>query len=190
MSSIIEKARAEGDAAEAETPDEEPTEPTEPDEDEEAEDEKPEPEPEPESTGRKQKTPQEKFQAAFAAFVKKAAECFELLPSDVVIAPYPGVVGIMLPGVTEPRSHENYMKCETCNGLGTVLTGAMTGDPSKDFHTCPDPRCKGRGYWEKHAAQPAAPATGPLAVQQPPPADGEWGEAPAWMGDPSITPGV
>ena len=186
---LREKVEAEATAAEAESPEEEPVEPTEPepepdDGNEEAEEETPA-----EPAGRKVKTPQERFQTAFAAFVRKAADCFEIPPAEVVVAPHPGVVGIMLPGFAEPRTHENYKGCETCNGLGWVLTGAVTGDPSKDRRDCPDNRCKGRGYWEKNRAAETAPATGPLAVVSQPEGNGEYGEAPAWMGDPSLTPG-
>ena len=178
-----EAARAEAEEPETETP----AEPgAEPDADEEAETEDEPSEPAP--SGRKVKSPQERFQQAFAAFVKKAADVFEITPAEVQVAPHPGVVGIMLPGYMEPRTHENYKRCETCNGLGKVLTGASTGDDSKDWHACPDGRCKGRGYWEKSSAVAQAPATGPLAVQTPPEANGEYAEAPAWMGDPNLSP--
>lgn len=185
---IKEKADAEAARAEAEEPETEtPAEPdAEPDADEEAEQEEQPAEPEP--SGRKVRSPQEKFQAAFAAFVKKAADIFEVPPAEVAVAPYPGVVGIMLPGYTEPRTHENFQRCETCNGLGKVLTGAMTGDDSKDWRPCPDRRCKGQGYWSKHVPEQQTVTTGPLAVQPQPVENGEWGEAPAWMGDPNLTP--
>ena len=184
---IKQKADEEAARAEAEEPQtEETAEPeTEPDADEEAEAEETPAEPEP--SGRKVKSPQERFQAAFAAFVKKAADCFEIPPAEVQVAPHPGVVGIMLPGFLEPRTHENYKRCDTCNGLGRVLTGASTGDESKDWHACPDARCKGRGFWEKTSAVPQAPATGPLAVQPVPGENGEYAEAPAWMGDPTLS---
>jgi hypothetical protein len=96
----------------------------------------------------------------------------------------------MLPGFAEPRTHDNYKQCVTCNGLGKVLTEAQTGDPSKDWHVCPDNRCKGRGYWEKTQAVEQPPATGPLAVQPAPAENGEYADAPAWLGDPSLTPGA
>lgn len=189
MSTIAERARAEGDKAEAENPDEETVEQTEPEQGDEEAEEETQPEPEPEPAGRKVKSPQEKFQTAFAAFVRKAAECFEITPAEVAVAPHPGVVGIMLPGFAEPRTHENFTTCVTCNGRGKVLTGAVTGDPSKDEHVCPDTRCKGNGFWQKNTAQAAAPATGPLAVVAPPAENGEYAEAPSWMGDPNLTPG-
>ena len=185
---IKEKADAEAARAEAEEPEtetgEEPA--GEPDADEAAEEE--EQPTEPEAKVRRGKSPQERFQAAFAAFVKKAAECFEVLPADVQVAPHPGVVGIMLPGYAEPRTHDNYRMCTTCNGLGQVLTQAQTGKQENDWHVCPDTRCKGRGYWEKASAVAQPPATGPLAVQPPPTENGEFADAPAWLGDPSLTP--
>lgn len=183
------KVEQEAAAAEADTPDTDTPAPAQTDDDELEGDPEPEPAPEPEPTGRREKSPQEKFQAAFATFVKKAAECFEILPQDVVVAPQPGVVGIMLPGVTEPRVHENYTACETCNGLGKVLTGARTGDPSKDLHVCPDNRCKGNGFWMKQTAVQPPVATGPLAVTSSPAVEGEWAEAPKWMGDPNLAAG-
>lgn len=189
MATIAERARAEGDAAEAENPDEEtPVEP-EPDTGDDDAEEEAEEETPPEPSGRKVKSPQEKFQTAFAAFVRKAAECFEITPAEVAVAPHPGVVGIMLPGFAEPRTHENFTTCVTCNGRGKVLTGAVTGDPSKDEHVCPDTRCKGNGFWQKNVAASTAPTTGPLAVQPPPAERGEYNEAPAWMGDPNLGPG-
>lgn len=178
-----EAARAEAEAPEPEPeaqPADEPKDDTDP--------EAAEPEPEPEPSARKGKSPQERFQAAFSRFVKTAAECFEVPPAEVAIAPHPGVVGIMLPGFAEPRTHEDFKRCETCNGLGKVLTGAVTGDAAKDTHVCPDLRCKGNGFWTKQQQQQAAPETGPLSVVTPPTGNGEWGEAPAWMGDPSLTP--
>lgn len=185
---LAEKVEEEAAAAEAENPDDEPVEPGEPDDGDDEVAAEEEPEPEPEAKGKKVKSPQEVFQAAFAAFVKKAAACFELPPADVVVAPHPGVVGIMLPGFAEPRTHENYRTCSTCNGLGEVLTGAVTGDHAKDWHVCPDTRCKGNGYWTKNSAQAAPPQTGPLAVPPVQTSDGEYAEAPAWLGDPTLTP--
>lgn len=185
---LKEKVEAEAEAAEVEEPETETPEPVEPDEgaDEEAEAEEPAPAEEP--TGRKQKSPQEQFETAFQAFRKKCAAIFEVPIQEVQPAPHPGVVGIMLPGFAEPKTHDNYKRCMTCNGLGKVLTEAQTGDPAKDWHVCPDTRCKGQGYWTKNTAVEQAPQTGPLAVQPQTEANGEFAEAPTWLGDPSLSP--
>ena len=187
---LRQKVEDEAARAEAEEPETEPLEEpdAEPNADEEAEQEEQPAEPEP--AGRKGKTPQAQFEAAFLSFRKKLAQVFEVPLAEVVPAPHPGVVGVMLPGFVEPQTHDNYKRCETCNGLGKVLTGASTGDETKDWHACPDTRCKGRGFWEKTVAVPQPPATGPLAVQPAAQPNGEFGEAPAWMGDPNLTAGV
>jgi hypothetical protein len=184
------KVDQEAAAAEAETPDEETVEPTpapdaDPGGDEEAEAEEPTPEPEPQASSQ---DPRKQFDRAFKAFGDKLLRIFGV--DELTPAPHPGVVGFMLPGFAEPMAHENYKRCDTCNGLGKVLTGAITGDQAKDWHVCPDSRCKGNGYWVKQAPAEATPLTGPLAVQATPAGNGEWGEAPAWMGDPSLTAGV
>lgn len=185
---LAEKVEAEAAAAEAESPEEEPVEgEPEPEHEEEAEEAEESPA-EPESKGRKVKSPQERFEAAFTAFRKKAADVFEVPVAEVRPAPHPGVVGIMLPGFAEPKTHDNYTGCTTCNTIGEVLTGANTGKHENDWHVCPDTRCKGRGYWEKATAAPPQVTTGPLAVQAQPAENGEYADAPAWMGDPSLTP--
>lgn len=189
MATIVEKARAEADAAEAENPDEEPeTEtPAEPETDDGDEEGEEETKQEPEQATGKRNDPKKMFDTALRAFHGKLCRIFEV--DDLVPAPHPGVVGFMLPGFAEPKTHDNYKTCPTCNGLGNVLTGAVTGDVTKDTHICPDPRCKGNGFWTKATAQPEAPATGPLAVQPIQTVDGEYGEAAGWLGDPTITPG-
>jgi hypothetical protein len=184
---IMDKARAEAAAAEAEEPATDPEPEPEPAPDDGDLEPEVEPEPEPEPAGRRGKSPQDRFQAAFARFVKTAAECFDILPAEVEVAASPGIVGVVLPGFNEPRTHENYTRCETCNGLGKVLTGASTGDPTKDLHTCPNTLCKGNGYWAKTVAAPEPVTSGPLAAVPAPAAPGEWAEAPAWMGDPSLS---
>lgn len=190
MATIAEKAREEAERTEREFPDEQPAEPTpaepSPAEEEQADEEETPAEPEPQSRSRND--PQKKFERAMTAFRAKLCEVFEV--DDLTPAPHPGVVGFLLPGFTEPRAHENFKRCETCNGLGKVLTGATTGDESKDWHACPDPRCKGRGFWQKNLEQPQAPQTGPLAVVPQPEPAGEYAEAPAWMGDPNLSSGV
>lgn len=185
---LRDKVEAEAAAAEAETPEEEPVE--QPAEEQDGEEEAAEEEPaqEPEPAGRRGKSPQEQFERAFAAFRKKCADVFEVPLGEIVTAPHPGVVGIMLPGFAEPRTHDNYKRCDTCNGLGKVLTSAQTGDPAKDWHVCPDQRCKGQGYWTRSTAVEQQPATGPLAVGVQPQPNGEYAEAPTWLGDPTLTP--
>lgn len=185
---IKEKVEAEASAAEVEEPETETPEPAVPDEGDDEDPEVQEPAPAEEPTGRRQKSPQEQFEAAFQRFRTKVAAIFEVPVQEVQPAPHPGVVGIMLPGFAEPKTHSNYKRCETCNGLGKVLTEAQTGDPAKDWHVCPDTRCKGQGYWTKNSAVEQAPQTGPLAVQPLTEANGEFAEAPTWLGDPSLTP--
>jgi hypothetical protein len=186
---LKEKVEAEAAAAEAETPDEETVEPTPAEGDETADEEAAEEEQptEQEPAEGKVQDPQKAFDRAMRAFGDKLKRIFET--DELTPAPHPGVVGFMLPGFAEPRTHEDFKRCDTCNGLGKVLTSAQTGDMAKDWHVCPDTRCKGNGYWQK--AQPAAPpvTTGPLAVTAPPQENGEWTEAPAWMGDPTLGPG-
>lgn len=109
-----------------------------------------------------------------------------------------GGLGLMPPG-PQPRSHEYFIACPTCNGYGEVFTGSLrAGRESTD---CPG--CGGSGYLEKldgngvplsqggnsAAAPPSAPPPPelvPVDGQQPqtvtPPTYGR----PAWMGDPSI----
>lgn len=185
---LKEKVEAEAAAAEETEPEAEPVVDDDPDQDEGAEEEETEvePEPEPEGAKRGQSDPQRQFDNAMRAFARKLRALFEV--EDLTPAPYPGVAGYMLPGFAEPRTHENYQQCTTCNGLGKVLTGAATGKPEYDWHACPDGRCKGRGYWAKEASVETPPQTGPLAVQPPTSENGEWAEAPAWMGDPNLSP--
>lgn len=185
---IKENVEAEAARAEAEEPETETPEPVEPDTGDDEDPETLEPEPEPEPAGRKQASPQERFERAFQAFRKKCAEVFEVPIQEVQPAPHPGVVGIMLPGFAEPKTHENYKRCQTCNGLGKVLTEAQTGDVAKDWHVCPDTRCKGQGYWTKNTAVEQTVQTGPLAAVPGEVANGEFAEAPTWLGDPTLTP--
>jgi len=185
---IKEKADAEAARAEAEDPDEEQVETPEAEPEEEPEEEPVEPTEPGEQTARQARSqdPQKAFDRAARAFEDKLKAIFEV--DELTAAPYPGVVGFMLPGYIEPKTNENYTRCQTCNGRGKVLTGAVTGDDSKDWHVCPDGRCKGQGYWTKRQATEPAPATGPLAVGTPPEGNGEFAEAPTWLGDPNLTP--
>lgn len=139
---------------------------------------------------RSEKQTQAMFDRAMKSFHEKLCVVFEV--DSLQPASAPGVIGFLLPGFTEQKSHEDFTRCQTCNGFGNVLTGSMKeGDKERP---CPDPRCKGRGYWERQHTPPPAPPvtpdlTGPTAYTQPqaPNGGGEWGEAPAWMGDPRLS---
>lgn len=191
-SSIKAKADAEAAQVEAELGTDEPadepdgpTEPTEPtpDEQEAEETEEAPAEPEPAAEPDDPEAQRKAFDRAMKAFHAKLCALFEV--DDLVPVQIPGAVGFMLPGTFEQKAHDNFKRCLTCNGHGAVLTGSFkTGEETT---TCPDPRCKGRGYWQKGVAEPvqAPPLTGPTAPENA--QNGEWGEAPAWMGDPNIT---
>jgi hypothetical protein len=93
-----------------------------------------------------------------------------------------GAIGFMLPGADAIERHPSVQRCSTCNGHGRVLTGSTR--PGQETVDCPDPRCGGRGYWQKASAE--------RRVEQatPAPANGsgdEW-EQPGWLGDTSIAP--
>jgi hypothetical protein len=138
---------------------------------------------------RSDKQTQQMFDRAVRAFGQSLRVVFgveELTPAST-----PGVIGFLLPGFTEQKAHEDFTRCLTCNGYGAVLTGSSKA--GEETRPCPDGRCKGRGYWERLHTPPLPPpvvagVTGPTAYEQPPAGNGsqEWGEAPAWMGDPRI----
>jgi hypothetical protein len=185
---LKEKVDAEAAAAEAEEPEEEPVEPVEGDDgEEEAEDQQAgEPVEEPEAKGGKKKDPKAEFDKAFSTFGRALKRLFEV--EDLEPAPHDGVVGFMIPGFAVPQRNENYKRCATCNGIGKVLTDAQTGDPNKDWHVCPDQRCKGNGFWTKAPAGPAPVETGPLAVVAGAAENGEFEPAASWLGDTTLTP--
>jgi hypothetical protein len=185
---LKQKVEAEAAAAEAEEPEAEPVEQPEEGADAEEEAEAEEQPAETEAKGRKQADPREVFDRAMASFRKALAKACEVEPGDILPAPHPGVVGFILPGFAEPKTHPDFQACTTCNGRGRILTGAVTGDESKDWHVCPDQRCKGNGFWQRRQEPEQAPTTGPLAVVAQPADTGEWSEAPRWMGDPNLTP--
>jgi hypothetical protein len=141
---------------------------------------------------RSDKQTQAMFERAVGRFRDSLRVVFEV--DDLQPASAPGVIGFLLPGFTEQKTHEDFARCQTCNGYGNVLTGSMKeGDKERP---CPDPRCKGRGYWERPQAQPAPPpptlsaVSGPTVYETPPAnGDGQWAEAPAWMGDPRLNTG-
>ena len=205
---IKEKFEAEAARAEAENPDEPETEPTEPTEPE------PEPtDPEPSEDEAEEAAAQERadeearvkaadartdaqtqrlFDQAVGGFREALTEVFGV--KDLEPSQTPGVIGFLLPGFTEQKSHSDYTRCQTCNGYGDVLTGSTKA--GNETQPCPDPRCKGRGYWQKASAPPPAPPTpvaaltGPTAYDQPGAnGAGEYAEAPAWLGDPNLSAG-
>lgn len=187
--SIAEKAREEAERAEAENPDEPYTgteqAPDEQEEEEAQESEQPAAPEEPEPTAEDLAKQLDKVMTTFERGLKRVfGDEFQPVP-----IPMEGALGFLMPGTFEQKSHDNFRRCQTCNGHGVVLTGSLhTGDETT---TCPDPRCKGRGYWTKQPPQATTeqpPTLVPVPTQ--PQQNGEWGEAPAWMGDPSLTPGA
>lgn len=141
---------------------------------------------------RSDKQTQQMFDRAVNKFRETLCVVFEV--DDLQPAGTPGVIGFLLPGFTEQKTHEDFTRCLTCNGYGTVLTGSSKA--GEETRPCPDARCKGRGYWERaHAAPPApqivaTPAlTGPTVYDAQPNGGGEYAEAPAWMGDPRLSVG-
>jgi hypothetical protein len=193
---IAEKARDEAERTEAELGTEEPAaEPTEP-----AAPTEPTPEEEEEiETNEPETVPQEEnpealkrgFDRAIKAFHDKLCKLFDV--GELVPVSTPGAVGFLLPGTYEQKAHDDFQRCTTCNGHGTVLTGSFhVGDETA---TCPDRRCAGRGYWTKGGTQavqavtdPAAQAVATAQAQASQTPNGEWEDAPAWMGDPRIAP--
>jgi hypothetical protein len=141
---------------------------------------------------RSDKQTQQMFDRAMRTFHDTLCVVFEV--ADVSPASAPGVVGFLLPGFTEQKTHADFTRCQTCNGYGSVLTGSSKA--GEETRPCPDGRCKGRGYWERATApppqpMPVSPVTGPTAFTGQPVENGsqEWGEAPAWMGDPRLNTG-
>lgn len=207
-SSIKDKADAEAARAEAENPDEPETE-QEQSEPVESEPVNPDAEPDEEAEeaaeaeaadeqaaapadARSDAETQKLFERAVGAFRAKLADVFGV--PDVEPSAVPGVIGFLIPGATEQKPHENFTRCSTCNGYGTVLTGSIKA--GEETRPCPDGRCKGRGYWERMTAppqpQPFAPVggvTGPTAFAEPSNGAGEFAEAPTWMGDPNLSAG-
>lgn len=172
-------------------PEPEPNPDAEPDPEEEAEEEQAAAEEAQARSGaeRSDKQTQTMFDRAVRNFGQALCVVFEV--EELTPTSTPGVIGFLLPGFTEQKTHADFTRCLTCNGYGTVLTGSSKA--GEETRPCPDGRCKGRGYWERMQAQPPAPApvaaiTGPTAYPPQPSENGsqEWGEAPAWMGDPRI----
>jgi hypothetical protein len=162
MSSIAERAKVEGDEAEAAEEEETPTEPTEPTE--------PEPEPAPEPPA-SQMTEQEaerefkKLEKLAETYLPKALTLAEKLGIPAQACPLCTFPGLAIPrqehevtsdveaavlamiGKSAPvefRSSEGYRVCGVCDGWGEVLTGARK-EISRTA-TCPNPNCGGKGY--------------------------------------------
>jgi hypothetical protein len=176
-----EAARAEAEETEAEEAEE--TEPTEPE---------PEPEPEPEAepeAGAKERSP-EAIQAEFERIVgdfHATLVGFLGATEELVPVALPGAVGFYMPGAIERRTTDDFKRCPVCNGHGTVDTTSLRAGWLEE--DCP--RCAGRGYLKRQAAQPAPPVTpavtGPTVYPAPVASEPseEWG-TPAWMGDPNV----
>lgn len=107
----------------------------------------------------------------------------------------------LVPPGPRPQTHEFFIRCETCQGFGQVLTGSTR--PGNEERDCPT--CGGRGYVEAlgPAGQPLAEV--PLAQQEataglvaaagadqpstpPRPAPAPTYGNPSWMGDPAVGP--
>lgn len=103
------------------------------------------------------------------------------------------------PAAPQPKAHDFFRACGTCNGYGRVLTGSL--DEQNADVACPD--CGGRGYLEmlldntpavelvkQLRAQRATVQQGdlapPVAAPQPAPALDVGFGRPAWMGDPTV----
>lgn len=177
MSRVTEIADEEARRAEAETPDdgeaaeEEETPP------EEETPSEPEPAPEPEGLSDEERV--KRLGQAVNRFERALQKLFGL-EEPLQEVPMEGAIGFMLPGVLEMREHEDFRRCPTCNGHGRVLTGSVhEGDQTAD---CPNPNCRGRGYWRRET-QPQPPPAPAVAQANGPP--NEW-EQPTWLGDTSI----
>jgi hypothetical protein len=153
VSRVTEIADEEARRAEAETPDvdeaaeEEETPP---------EEETPsEPEPAPELEGLSDEERVKRLGQAVNRFERALQKLFGL-EEPLQEVPMEGAIGFMLPGVLEMREHEDFRRCPTCNGHGRVLTGSVhEGDQTAD---CPNPNCRGRGYWRRHSPRPRRPS--------------------------------
>lgn len=146
----------------------------EPDETEEAEETEaqptepaPEPEPPQPDTGLNAEQGAE-LEKAMTAYYRRVAKVFggELPPE----CPACSGLGFDLTGgqgLPEFKTHEHYIGCDECDGLGKVQTGSQV--PNFDLADCP--HCQGRGFLEKLATPTAVP-------DQP----AEYG-TPSWMGN-------
>lgn len=137
----------------------------------------PEPEPEPEpQAGTLSAEQVHELEKATTAYFKRAEKVFG--PGNVPPScPHCEGLGFDLTGgepAAEFKSHEQYIECPECGGMGNVKTGSKV--PGHDLHDCP--KCVGRGYLEKLPA-----------LQEVKP-EGEQYGTPAWMGNVSTTGGT
>ena len=194
MTSIVDQANAEADAAEAEFPDEEAEEEIEADDESETE--------EPEASGAAMTEKQreriiDKLDRENDRHTKRVAE---VLGSDVSdLAPCPLcwehaqgyiLVGVMVDEVTaamtrqvlgieeEPEFLPNpeFVTCQTCAGLGHVLSGSRV----RDQITVPCPKCTSKGFERVPIAWTPPPAPALAAVPQPGP---DWSQLPPGPAD-------
>jgi hypothetical protein len=147
---------------------------SEPDETEEAEEAEttptepaPEPAPEQPPTGLNAEQTAE-LEKATTAYYRRVAKVFHgELPPECSTC---NGLGFDLSGGEAPPdfpTHDHYIGCDDCDGLGKVRTGSQV--PHFDLADCP--KCQGRGYLEKLPTPQAVP-------DQP----AEYG-TPAWMGN-------
>jgi hypothetical protein len=148
-----------------------------------AESEPPPPEPEPEPSPEPEPLPPAaaldaeqaaELEKATAAYLKRVEKVFG--PGDVPPAcPACEGLGFDLTG-GEPApvllAHENFRRCDECDGYGLVRTGSHV--PGHDLNACPN--CVGRGYLERLPTPQAVPDQA-----------AEYG-TPAWMGN--VSPGT
>ena len=194
MTSIVEQANAEADKAEAENPDDEETEPIEPEEGDEAE--------APEDTGPVLTEKQRekiigRLDAEGERHTKRVAEILGPDVSDLAPCPlcWEHAQGFVLDGVPvdevtaamtrqvlgiedEPEflTNPEFIQCQTCAGLGHVLSGSKV----RDQLTVPCPKCMSKGFERVPLAWQPPPAPALAAV--PPPAP-DWSQLPPGPAD-------
>lgn len=179
LEDIAARARAEGDRAEAENPDEE-----EAAEQEETPFQAPEgvpteePQPQPTTPGL---TPEQtvELEKATTAYLKRVDKAFG--GQSPPPCPHCNGLGFDLFGdqpAPELRQHERFQTCEACGGEGDVLTGSKV----ETARVLPCPSCKGNGYIDKEA-QPTMPQ---IALAPPAYAPEHEAIAPAWMGNATV----
>jgi hypothetical protein len=154
-SKVAQMAEAEAERAEAEQPDDETT------EQEEAEQSPAEPQPEPEQPP--EPSPEKLAQAEQITQLERAQETYlkrveKILGPEAMPGLCPTCNGTALnfaghEAAPDYHTHEKYITCESCAGLGKVLTGSrVIGAETQD---CPE--CMGRGYLERLPTVAAVP---------------------------------